>query len=61
MARTALLLSALIFALVAAAHLIRYAMGFEIIVAGNSISQDISLYAGIGTAVLAAFMFLARR
>lgn len=61
MKRSALTIAALIFAIAAIAQLARYAMGFDVIIDGNLVPLQISLYAGAGFAFLTLWMFLARR
>lgn len=61
MQKSALLISSLVFTLVAIAHFVRYALGCEIIIGDYHLSLQTSLVAGIATGVLALWNFLGSR
>lgn len=59
MKTAALIVSGLIFLLMCVLHIIRYINGWTIVVAGNTIPLDASIFGAIVTGILAIWMFIA--
>lgn len=61
MQKSALAISSLVFSLVTIGHIMRYLLGWDMIIGEFEVSLSASLFAGIATAVLATWTFLASR
>ncbi len=61
MQKSALYTAAVVFAAVSAAHWLRLVLQAEVVIGGASLSQWLSVVAGIVSALLAAWMVVAAR